>query len=266
MMHQIKLFLLSLFLFSGLINNAFAQKDPVWMQEDYLITSFIDIALNNEYSSQQSSVRKWIKPIKYHFIHKISDSALHEQLSTLHLQHLAKITGVAIQAADSKRLANLLIIFSKEDLLEHDLLHEFHIQSKQQRQQLVRNSVCLAHLKINKNSSIQKAIVIIPVDRARAKAKLVSCVVEELTQIMGLPNDSDRVFPSIFNDRSIDELLSGLDFILLKMLYHPKLKIGLRKNTITPILKSIIQELKAENLIQNANSKASESGLYSLLY
>jgi len=246
--------------------NAYAQKTHDWMQEDYLISSFLDIALNNEYSVSQSKLRKWTQPIKYHFLHRTADKQLHERLATLHLKNLQKITGVKMQQIQHKQNANLLIIFSKEALLEKELLKEFNISSKKQREQLFRNSVCLAHFSINKNNSIRKAIVIIPVDRARAKAKLVSCIVEELTQIMGLPNDSDKVYPSIFNDRSTDELLSGLDFILLKMLYHPKLKAGMPMAQIKRLLPSIIKEFNQQKLIQNATVEASRSGLYELLY
>jgi len=263
-MPHLKLISLFLTLFFSL--SAFAQKPHDWMQENYLITSFIDIALNNEYSAAQSKLRKWTKPIKYHFIHRTADQKLHERLSTLHLEHLQKITGVKMQQIQHKQNANLLIIFSKEALLEKELLKEFNISSKKQREQLFRNSVCLAHFSINKNNSIRKAIVIIPVDRARAKAKLVSCIVEELTQIMGLPNDSDKVYPSIFNDRSTDELLSGLDFILLKILYHPKLKAGMQMAQIKRLLPSIIEEFKQQELIQNSTTEASHSGLYDLLY
>lgn len=249
--------------------HAFAQDtSPLpWSRNEYLIDSFIDIALNNEYVPQQSGLRKWNKTIYYYYyIHRTADEVLHERLSNLHLQHLANITGMSIQQVDNKKSANLLIVFSTEKSLEQELLTEFHIQSKKQRQQLVRNSVCLAHFTTNKNSSIRKAIVIIPVDRARAKAKLVSCIVEELTQVMGLPNDSDKVFPSIFNDHSTDELLSGLDFILLKILYHPALKTGIKAKSIRPKLQAIIQEFKKQNLISNAQVLVTKGGLYPLLY
>ena len=65
-----------------------AKGNERWSKPDYLVDSFVEIALNNEYSRKQSSVRKWIKPVKYYFVHHVSDQGLHEQLSKLHLEHL----------------------------------------------------------------------------------------------------------------------------------------------------------------------------------
>lgn len=256
-----------LLLLASVIGSNIAAKElPQWTTADYIHTSFVEIALNNEYSAKKSGVRKWTEPVRYFFVHRVADEKLHEKLSELHLQHLSDITGVEVQRVNRKQQANLLIVFSTESRLQKELLNEFHIKSKQQRTQLFRNSVCLAHFSINSDSSIRKAIVIIPVDRARERAKLISCIVEEITQVMGLPNDSDKVFPSIFNDKSIDELLSGLDYLLLKLLYEPRLKVGMTKSEINAILRKIISEYEHNGIISQAEEQVMKGGLYSLLY
>jgi len=246
--------------------SVWAEAKKAWMQSSYIVESFIDIALNNEYASHKSGIRKWKQPIRYYFIHRVADESLHEYLSNLHLSHLKNITGHDIQETKQAKEANLYIIFSKERFLEQELKNDFKIKSKTERKQLVKNSVCLAHFYVNQDSSLQKAVVIIPVDRARAKAKLVSCIVEELTQIMGLPNDSDKVFPSIFNDKSSNELLSGLDYILLKILYHPDLKIGLREKNVRGIVNNIIQQFNQQGIVSQAENKVMAGELYPLLY
>jgi hypothetical protein len=50
--------------------------------------------------------------------------------------------------------------------------------------------------KHNKQSELISVLVIIPVDHAMSHGLLPACVIEELTQAMGLPNDSDWVIPS----------------------------------------------------------------------
>jgi hypothetical protein len=107
-------------------------------------------------------------------------------------------------------------------------------------------------------------VVIIPVDRAREKGKLVSCVVEELTQVLGLPNDSEKVFPSIFNDLSTDVYLSGLDYLLLKMLYDPRVKAGMDEHTVRPVLKKIIDEYSRDNKLIGAEKEVMSRGLWRL--
>lgn len=248
------------------VSNLSAKEYVRWATPDYLVESFVEIALNNEYSTKQNSIRKWTKLVKYYFIHHVSDQDLHERLSRLHLEHLANITGVEMRQVDKKKNANLLIVFSTENQFEKELQDEFKIKSKKQRSRLSRNSVCLAYFATYKNGSINKAVVIIPVDRARAHAKLVSCIVEEITQVMGLPNDSEKVFPSIFNDKSYNDLLSGLDFLLLKMLYHPMVKPGMNKQVLKPVLKKIIKELEGQEVIAQAEKKVMTGGLYPLLY
>ena len=258
--------LAQLLLVFGVNSNIVAEEQSHWTITKYIQTSFVEIALNNEHSAKKSNVRKWIKPIRYFFVHRVADEQLHENLAGMHLQHLSAITGIDIQPVNRKQEANLLIVFSTEMRLEKELLSEFHLKSKKLRTQLFRSSVCLAHFSINSDSSIRKAIVIIPVDRARARAKLVSCIVEELTQVMGLPNDSDQVFPSIFNDKSPDELLTGLDYLLLKLLYEPRLKVNMSKARVNVTVAKILTEYERNGVISQAEEQVKKGELYSLLY
>jgi len=64
-----------------------------WQQPEYIHNSFIDIALNNEYSIEISTVRKWTQPIYYSVIHRTADEALHQRITETHLKNLADITG-----------------------------------------------------------------------------------------------------------------------------------------------------------------------------
>ena len=105
---------------------------------------------------------------------------------------------------------------------------------------------------------------IIPVDRARKHGKLMACVVEELTQVMGLPNDSIKVSPSIFNDRSRDNFLTGLDYILLKILYDQRLPVGVNKQNAMPIVQKIVADFFQKGLIEKADRAVLNGGLYEI--
>lgn len=198
-------------------------------------------------------------------MHRTADEELHEKITKIHLSHLSEITGVKISPAKSKNKINLTIIFSREEKIHEELKSDFLLKDPEQIVSLARNSVCVAHFYTHPDSSIKKAIVIIPVDRARAHAKLLSCVVEELTQIMGLPNDSDSVYPSIFNDNSYDDYLSGLDFLLLKLLYHKSLKIGMSKKEANRSLIKIIAQPKFQQLIKDSEYLVHQKGLFRYL-
>lgn len=226
----------------------------------------MNIALKNEYSAYKGGVRKWNTPVKFYFEHHVADADLHEALTILHLRQLSEISGVKFIEVNQKRNANLHIVFSTEDRLEEELQNEFGVKAIKNYSQLSRNSICLASFSNNARGSIKRAFVVIPVDRARAHAKLVSCIVEELTQVMGLPNDSEKVFPSIFNDKSYNQLLTGLDYLLLKMLYHPQIKSGMTENMLRPVLRAVINEFDRDGVILKAQEKVVDSGLYRLLY
>jgi len=236
-----------------------------WQSPEYIQDSFIEIALNNEYSTEVSTIRKWAKPIYYSIIHRTADHSLHQRITESHIDQLASITGIEIYPSSTKNENNLTIIFSTEALLSQELQQDFLLNNQQQITELSRNSVCLAHFSINPDSSINQAIVIIPVDRARAHAKLLSCVIEELTQVMGLPNDSDKVYPSIFNDKSHDDYLSGLDFVLLKLLYKPEIKVGMNIEQVNKQLPRILNEEDFQQLILDSDLLVRQQGLYHLL-
>lgn len=53
------------------------------------------------------------------------------------------------------------------------------------------------------------------------------CLLEELTQSLGLPNDSDRLRPSVFNESAMLLVLSRLDRILIRTVYDPRISKGL---------------------------------------
>lgn len=70
-----------------------------------------------------------------------------------------------------------------------------------------------------------------------------SCVHEELTQGLGLPNDSPRARPSIFNDDEEFALLTDHDELLLRMLYSPELRPGMTADEARPIVESLARRL-----------------------
>jgi hypothetical protein len=238
-----------------------------WHDTDYIIRSFSEIALQKSSSPKKSyTIKKWRKEIKFHFIHGIADKKLHEELTGMHLQHLSQITGLGIKHTRDYNRANLIIMFSNEKNMLHDFTRETGLKPTASITKLTNESVCLSYMKFNGAGQIRRATVIIPVDRARERAKLLTCIVEELSEVMGLPNDSEKVFPSIFNDKSYNDLLTGLDYLMLKILYDNRVKAGMNKRQLFPLLTKIIKEFKRNNIVKTAELKVMEGSLYPLLY
>jgi hypothetical protein len=70
-----------------------------------------------------------------------------------------------------------------------------------------------------------------------------SCLHEEITQGLGLANDSPSARPSIFNDDEEFALLTPMDELMLKMLYDPRLTPGMTEVEARPIVDSLATAL-----------------------
>jgi hypothetical protein len=69
-----------------------------------------------------------------------------------------------------------------------------------------------------------------------------SCFHEELTQGLGLPNDSPAARPSIFNDDDEFALLTSQDEVFLQILYDRRLAPGMPLTTARPLVLQIAAE------------------------
>ncbi len=116
----------------------------------------------------------------------------------------------------------------------------------------------MLQFKRNKQYEIISALVIIPVDHAMSYGLLPACVIEELTQAMGLTNDSDWVIPSVANDKSVLDLLTGLDYLCLKILYDKRLYAGMDKKTSSPLVDKILIDLENQKIINSSILRAQE--------
>ena len=235
-----------------------------WQNKQYIQSAFNEIALKNEYRSTEQRVLKWKIPIRYEFVyHNMNKNPLIERLFDAHLNHLQMITGHSIQPykTSHKNKANLSIH------LTPDIDYKKVIQavSKNQVKNIAKKSHCMASFKRNKNNAIIEAHVVLPVDHVFSRGLLITCIVEETTQILGLPNDSNWVNPSIANDASKIELLTGLDYLLLKILYDKSLKAGAPYPQNQQTIKRVIKRLESDGEIKHASKTINQIGLFPLL-
>jgi hypothetical protein len=252
-----------------------AAQSP-WLAPAFILQAFEEVALKNEYQSGERSVRKWISPVKIGFEHTVGsdkDKALHRQLVALHLAHLAKITGHSISLVDDTEVDDAGVDEDKVKEANVRLLFTRQRDWQQQVRKLMgpeaaahlHGAVCIAHIEQNSQFEIVQAVVIIPVDQAQMHGQLVACIVEELTQILGLPNDSDKVFPSIFNDKTPQTLLSGLDGVLLKLLYSKEISPGMTKSQVRPIITQLLKQWQTDGSLSQADKIIRQGKLYPLL-
>ncbi len=250
----LRTFLMLIALFSSAIS--IAQEN--WLNPSFVERAFIHVALRNEYSAGKKPLVKWREPIKIWVEHKVADQALHDELVNEHLEHLRQIIDHPIYRVDSRSKANVIWVFSQQATWGEDIKKELGANSVKH----MFGAVCQAGYKTNsKTHEIISAAVIIPVDQARSHGKLVACIVEEITQVLGLPNDSEFAYPSIFNDRTPEDLLSPLDVVLLKLLYSNELKTGMTEQQAKPLVKSLLKQYQQQGLLEQALGIANSAPL-----
>jgi hypothetical protein len=244
-----------------LLNTSAVLAEEAWQSPEYLQQAFNEVALHSEYVAGEQVVRKWQQPVKVWLEHHADQVEQHTMLAKYHLQHLSHITGHPILFAKSREEANFIVVFSHLQLWRNDIA----LVSGRLTLKPPADATCMFGLDLDEKQAIKKAWVVIPVDFAQERRQLLSCIVEESTQAMGLPNDSEKVYPSIFNDKTPESLLTGLDALLLKMLYLPAIKPGMRAAQVQPILARQLQQWQSDGTIQNAEKNVRQSPLYEMM-
>ena len=84
-----------------------------------------------------------------------------------------------------------------------------------------------------------------------SQAERNALITEELTQSLGLMNDSNRYADSLFNDETIvpDKQLSALDETLVTMLYRPELLPGMAMDEAMEILRNVKRPVRSPEAI-----------------
>ena len=235
-----------------------AQADERWQSDSYLTESFMAIAMEREYGeAKQTRFARWQQPIRLLLVNESGDKPLQAEVVKVQAAHLARITGHPISMVSSK--PNLTLIMT--DYSKMKSWANRTMGGDPSVGMALKEGLCLANFATNAKHEISRATIIIPVDYSRAKGRFLDCVVEEFTQVMGLPNDSDKVFPSIFNDSSIDSFLTGLDYVLLRLAYHPALQPGMTADEVRTALPTALKALRANGDIAQATQRVQVDSL-----
>ena len=224
-----------------------------------LAENFMRIALFDEYrrsaggfvrQETESSLRRWEQPVRIGL--RFGASVPPDRQATDRARiasfaaRLSAITGHPVLMDDAN--PNFLIHVVSEDEREalgpkvRAVLPNLSPGDIAGITQMPRSTYCLVYALSEGNSgAYTRAFAVI---RAEHPDLLrLSCVHEELTQGLGLPNDSPRARPSIFNDDEEFALLTDHDELLLRILYSPELRPGMSPSEARPIVESLARRL-----------------------
>lgn len=238
-----------------------AQAGEVWQAPAFIHQAFIQVVLKSEYGPQRAQVKKWQQPIQVWVEDHTADQAQHVSLVNMQLAHLSTLTGLPMRVVSNRAQANVEWVFSLEARWHADVARV----SGHARMKPPADAACMFGLQADRQGHIQHAWVVIPVDHASEHRALLSCVVEEMTQALGLPNDADSVYPSIFNDKTPEALLTGLDVLLIQLLYHPRIKAGMTQAQVSPVLTQVLQQWQHDGHLDAAEQLARKTPFYDMM-
>lgn len=167
-------------------------------------------------------VRKWTAPIRY----KVAGSAVAEWQPVIqrHAATLTGLTGISFQQIGPKDSGENLVIMLVPRAKMEEAGAMVEKDPAKLRAVLSQTRGGCYFLSYSKEDRIVYAAVVANVEGP--KPMLEKCLLEEMTQMMGLPNDSNEVSPSVFNDSERQMTFSPGDVAMVKALYDPALKPG----------------------------------------
>ncbi|MES2914430.1 MAG: DUF2927 domain-containing protein [Pseudomonadota bacterium] len=224
-----------------------------------LAENFLRIALFDEYrrgnggfvrDETESILRRWEGPVRVGI--RFGASVPPEQQATDRARiasfvgRLSRITGHPMSVDD--RAPNFFIYIVSEDEREalgptvRATLPGLGVGEVAGITGMPRTTYCLVYALAEGNSgAYTRAFAVIRSEHPDLLR--LSCLHEELTQGLGLPNDSPRARPSIFNDDEEFALLTDQDELLLRILYSRELRPGMSAAEARPIVFSLARRL-----------------------
>jgi hypothetical protein len=212
---------------------------------DILLRSFALVALEREHEADgDPGIAKWAVPIRVRVTGLAEEDAATQTALWSHLGRLANLSGLTIRKAAPHETANYRVVFTARRHFADRVRASLDRGTEAVAVRLLRaNCVGMFQQDVD-TQAIVRATVIIPVDHARSRGLLHRCIVEETTQVLGLPNDASLPVASVFNDTSRARALSAHDALLLSLLYHPALRPGMKRKAAMAAARRVLPTVR----------------------
>lgn len=245
---------------NGLLRRDRAPRDlPV---STHLVEeAFVRVALYEEYiltgsrvieRETPASLRRWQAPVQMQltFGDSVPDAtrAADTGFVTRYAARLAGLTGHPVSRVDRGGNFHVLVLNEAERRASGPRLQQLIPGVDSVTLDLVRDlpltvSCLVLAFSRSGTDTYTDALAIIRAELPDLSRR--ACYYEELAQGMGLPNDSPRARPSLFNDSAEFAVMTVLDEQMLRTLYDPRLRPGMREAEARPIIRRIVNELMA---------------------
>lgn len=205
---------------------------------DHLVGFFESVVFGSEIipNMKASVVARWTGPLRISIQGRATPA--HIQTVQRHLATIQKLTDVRFEKVEAPdRPENLTIAFLPA--LEMGNVSINGVDPAYIRQIAAPLTCYFLSFKKPPDTIIRGLIV---VNAQRSEAEIEHCLLEELVQSMGLPNDTNMLRPSIFSDHDQLLAISRSDEILLRTLYDERMTEGLGRDEALNVARRIITD------------------------
>jgi len=205
---------------------------------DHLVGFFETVVFGAEIDDRMKSsvVARWTTPLRI----SIKGQASQAQINMIRhdLAIIKKLTGVQFEKVDaSEKPENLTILF----LPALDLAKvKIKGVAPEYIKRLAAPLSCYFLSFKKPPDTIVRGVIVVNSQRSAEATE--HCLLEELVQSMGLPNDTNMLRPSIFSDHDHLLALSRSDEILLRTLYDERMTEGLGVAEALVVARRIISD------------------------
>jgi hypothetical protein len=205
---------------------------------------FDSVVFGSEISAAMAApvVRKWVAPIRYKLAGHRDPAERFRPAIARHARALARLTRLSFEeiAPDAPDESLIVWFTAASKMLEVGRVFE---KDEARLRDIVRTAAAGCYFLsyfLDDGRLVYGAIV---VNHERPPALTDACLLEELAQSLGLPNDDSRISPSIFNDADHLQRLSRIDALLIRTLYDPRIAIGASRAEAVEASRAVIADL-----------------------
>lgn len=204
-----------------------------------VVANLMEILFGSEFVGEDSDiVRKWTAPLRVAIYAR--EPERYAGLVEPVLRQLHELTGLDIRLADRSAPEQnaYVLILGREQFYDYAQSHLSPGKNPRTNTYLD----CFGVFAADRRGVINELTAVIPAFASEATKR--SCVIEEVSQALGLPNDSFTVKPSIFNDDDEFQDLTWQDETFLRVLYDPRVRPGMTRAEFEPLARRIVDELR----------------------
>ena len=228
---------------------------PAELARDFeRIALFSEYALEgNRYVARQSraELRRWERPVRLelHFGASVDDATRADDTARIraYVARLSRVAGHPIEVVRSGGNFHLFVASLDEQRALGPAILEaepsLSLETAREIAALDRSTYCAVYASSSSDrpDSYVSAIAFVRAEHPDLMRE--ACYHEEIAQGLGLANDAPEARPSIFNDDEEFGLLTRHDELLLRMLYDPRLRVGMTAEEARPIVRAIAADV-----------------------